>query len=80
MQKAGYQWILSQDLIDYVYRGGSLPEKPILLTFDDGYYSNYEFIFPILKKYNVKASIFIVTDNIYGKNCKWETIFNLGAM
>lgn len=38
--------------------------KPLIITFDDGYYSNYEYIFPILKKYNVKASIFIVTDKI----------------
>ena len=42
----------------------SLPEKPILINFDDGYYSNYEYVFPILKKYNVKASIFVVTDKI----------------
>ena len=38
--------------------------KPIILTFDDGYYSNYEYIYPILKKYNVKASIFIITNKI----------------
>ncbi|MGN1270134.1 MAG: polysaccharide deacetylase family protein [Clostridia bacterium] len=38
--------------------------KPILITMDDGYYSNYEYIYPILKKYNVKAAIFIVTDKI----------------
>ena len=41
-----------------------LPSKPILITFDDGYYSNYEYIYPILKKYNVKASIFVVTDKV----------------
>ena len=41
-----------------------MPSKPILITMDDGYYSNYEYIYPILEKYNVKASIFIVTDNI----------------
>ena len=41
-----------------------LPSKPLIITFDDGYYSNYEYIYPILKKYNIKASIFIVTDKI----------------
>ena len=41
-----------------------LPSKPMVITFDDGYYSNYEYIYPILKQYSVKASIFIVTDNI----------------
>lgn len=57
--------ILSMEDLNNVNEGKSeLPEKPILITFDDGYYSNYEYIYPILKKYNVKASIFIVTDNI----------------
>ena len=32
-----------------------LPEKPILITFDDGYRSNYKLLYPILQKYNVKA-------------------------
>ena len=41
-----------------------LPNNPLIITFDDGYYSNYEYIYPILQKYNVKASIFIVTDKI----------------
>ena len=36
----------------------------IVITFDDGYYSNYEYIYPILKQYQVKVSIFIVTDKI----------------
>lgn len=42
----------------------NLPEKPIVITFDDGYYSNYKYIYPILKKYNVKVSIFVVTDKV----------------
>ncbi|MBQ3084876.1 MAG: polysaccharide deacetylase family protein [Clostridia bacterium] len=37
-------------------------EKPILLTFDDGYDDNYTELFPILKKYNVKATVFIIID------------------
>ena len=41
-----------------------LPDKPMVITFDDGYYSNYEYIYPIMKQYQVKASIFIVTDKI----------------
>ena len=41
-----------------------LPAKLLLITFDDGYYSNYEYIYPIVKKYNVKVSIFIITDNM----------------
>lgn len=60
----GYTIISMKDLSD-AYNGKiNLPNKPIIITFDDGYYSNYEYIYPILKKYNVKASIFIVTDKI----------------
>ena len=60
----GYKFISFQELHDANNGKIELPEKPILVTFDDGYYSNYEYIFPILKKYNVKASIFVVTDKI----------------
>lgn len=60
----GYSIISIKDLNDAFSRKKILPDKPIIITFDDGYYSNYEYIFPILKKYKVKASIFIVTDNI----------------
>jgi len=37
-------------------------EKPVFVTFDDGYKENYTEIFPILKKYNAKITIFLVTD------------------
>lgn len=60
----GYTIISFQELDDANNGKIELPKKPIIISMDDGYYSNYEYIFPILKKYNVKASIFIVTDKI----------------
>lgn len=39
-------------------------KKPILLTFDDGYEDNYDKAYPILKKYDMKATIFIVSEYI----------------
>ena len=71
----GYKFISFQELSDARNGKIKLPEKPILVTFDDGYYSNYEYIFPILKKYNVKASIFIVTDKI-GKEIDGKKYLN----
>ncbi len=54
LQAHGYTTVVIQDLIDYVYSGKELPQKPIMLTFDDGYYNNYLYAFPLLKKYNAK--------------------------
>lgn len=56
LKKHGYTTVLIQDLIDYT-QGGSLPEKPILLTFDDGYYNNYLYAFPLAQKYQCKFVI-----------------------
>ena len=38
-----------------VFPSDELPKKPICLVFDDGYYDFYKLIFPLLKKYNLKA-------------------------
>lgn len=35
-------------------------DKPVILTFDDGYENNYTELFPLLKKYGVKATIFVI--------------------
>lgn len=51
----GYTGVFISDLIEYVEKGTPLPEKPILITFDDGYYNNYLYAYPILKKYDTKA-------------------------
>lgn len=56
----GYTTVVMQDLINYVYDGVDLPEKPVVLTFDDGYYNNYVYAYPLLKKYDSKAVISIV--------------------
>lgn len=60
LEENGYESIHMSQLEDYVYRGGKLPEKPVIITIDDGYASNYEVAYPLLQKYNTKASIFII--------------------
>ena len=52
-----YETITVNDLINYVYSDYKLPEKCIMLTFDDGYYNNLTYAYPILQKYNCKAVI-----------------------
>ncbi len=56
----GYQTVVMQDLIDYVHGGRELPQKPVILTFDDGYFNNFSYAFPLLQKYNSKAVLSII--------------------
>lgn len=60
----GYTTVTMHDLVDYVENGKELPEKPICITFDDGYLSNYEIAYPILKQYDMKATIFVIGSTI----------------
>jgi len=52
----GYHTVLPRELA----AGQPLPEKAVLVTFDDGYRSNYELAYPLLQKYQVKAVIAII--------------------
>ena len=42
----------------------TIPDNPIIVTFDDGYLSNYELAYPILKELEIPATIFVVTDTV----------------
>lgn len=61
LKNSGYECISLNDYYNYRNGLGVLPEKPIIITFDDGYYSNYQYAYPILKSLNAKATIFICT-------------------
>ena len=47
----GYTTVVMADVIAYVRDGTPLPEKPIVLSFDDGYYNNYVYVLPLLRQY-----------------------------
>lgn len=57
----GYHTITLEDLYDNLKSGKSLPPKPIILSFDDGYIDFYYNAYPILRKYNFSAVAFIPT-------------------
>lgn len=55
----GYKTVFTEDVIEYV-NGGTLPEKPVIITADDGFYNNLTYLLPLLEKYDMKAVISIV--------------------
>ena len=59
---AGYTPISMYDLVDHLNQGKPLPEKPVILTFDDGYRDNYENAFPLLQEFGMTAMFFVVSD------------------
>jgi peptidoglycan/xylan/chitin deacetylase (PgdA/CDA1 family) len=58
----GYHPIRLSDLADYLLDGAPLPDKPIVLTFDDGYADNYANVFPTLRIRKFPATFFIITE------------------
>ena len=56
----GYTTITMRELIDYYENGTSLPSKPIILSFDDGYLSNYIHALPLIQTYNAKIVFSII--------------------
>lgn len=61
----GYETILPRELAaGRCDDGAPLPERAVLLTFDDGYASNYTLAFPVLKEYGAKAAISLITARI----------------
>jgi|GEM_PF-7126681 len=59
LRDGGYTAVMPDDLLAYVNEGKPLPAKPVVITFDDGYYTNYETAYPLLKAYGMRATMFI---------------------
>lgn len=60
LAEAGYHTITLADLYLYLTQGQPLPEKPIILTFDDGYRNAYTIVFPFLQKYGLVGTFFVL--------------------
>ena len=56
-----YHTLTLEEIRDYYYNNGALPEKSILLTFDDCYQSIARYAYPLLKKYGFHGVAFVVT-------------------
>ena len=62
-----YHPVCVQDVIDHINHNTPLPKKAVLITFDDGYQDNLTYAYPILRKYNCPAIIFLATHFTGGK-------------
>lgn len=61
LQKKKYATASLDEIYDYVKGKTELPDKTVHITFDDGYRDNYSEVYPIMKKYPFKATIFLPT-------------------
>lgn len=61
IEKNGYNTVTIEDILDFAENGAALPEKPILLTFDDGYETAYAYALPLLQQYNMNAVVSVIT-------------------
>lgn len=60
LQKRGYETVTVSDLLAYVRDGVPLPEKPVMLTFDDGYFNNYVYAYPLLQERGMQAVVSVI--------------------
>lgn len=64
LQREGYTTITLLDYLRAKKGKQQLPEKPIILTFDDGYEDNYTQMLPLLEARGMRAVVFVVTNDI----------------
>lgn len=63
LKNAGYTSVTLTQILEFVENGTSLPDKPILITMDDGYTSNLEVAAPILEELGMTAVVFVIGIN-----------------
>jgi glycosyltransferase involved in cell wall biosynthesis/peptidoglycan/xylan/chitin deacetylase (PgdA/CDA1 family) len=70
LRENGYQIISVEDVISYINGQKELSSGSVCLTFDDGYYDNFGSLFPLLRKYEVPAAIFLVANYMVPNSSK----------
>ena len=76
----GYQPITALQYIKLQKQPQFFPNKPVILTFDDGSKSHYQYVFPLLQKYHIEATFFVYPDVIVNKSNKLITWTELNHM
>jgi peptidoglycan/xylan/chitin deacetylase (PgdA/CDA1 family) len=73
LREQGYTSITLSQLLYALQQGAPLPEKPVVLTFDDGYRDNYDYAFPIMKEEGFVGTFFVVTQLVEQRNADYMT-------
>ena len=76
LKEHGYRVITLDELYDFIEYKNPIPPQSVLITVDDGWRPFYDIAFPILKKYQYPATLFVYTDLITGtgKTLNWRQI------
>lgn len=81
LQQQGYHSVNMRQLFEALYYGKPLPDKAVMLTFDDGYADNYAVAAPILRKYGFTGTFYIVTDLVGAEGyMNWDQVRDLETM
>ena len=64
LRERNYNVVSLEELADLIKNKKKMPPKTVAITFDDGYLDNYTHAYPVLKKYNIPAAIFVVINRI----------------
>lgn len=63
-------------LLEYIERRAEIPSNLVAITFDDGYYDFYSEAHPILKKYGIPSTLFLITSFLSTGEAKWEDMLS----
>jgi len=96
LKEHGYSTVTTAALAEYLEGGAALPEKPVILSIDDGKYSVYKWAWPLLMKYGMQGSLAVIgsmidsateapqaRENTPSPYCTWDEIKEMhdsGAM
>ena len=70
--KNKYNIISLHELHNIIINNNIPKDHKIVITFDDGYIDNYKYAFPILSKYSIPATIFLLSDYINSNETVWD--------
>lgn len=92
LQDNGYTTITARELAQYLSGQGDMPEKPVILTIDDGKLGVYKNAFPLLRQYGMKAVLAVIGTEIHAASeapelraenpapyCTWEELAEMSA-